>query len=75
MSEQIVLKSRKAFDKLTFVGYEKAEAAKYFCEMTERDRKARSAYQELKPSTSILDEIYILDIMRGGVSDDKLRIR
>ena len=51
-----------------------AEAAKYYHELAERDKQARKAYQDLKPSTSILDEIYILDIMRGGVSDDKLRI-
>ena len=74
LNDQIVLKSRKAFDQLSFMGYEKAEAAKYYHEMADRDRRARSAYQELKPSISIMDEIYILDIMRGGVPDDKLRI-
>ena len=74
LNDQIVLKSRKAFKQLEFQGYEKAEAARYYHEMAERDKKARTAYQDLKPSTSILDEIYILDIMRGGVSDDKLRI-
>lgn len=74
LNNQIVLKSRKAFEQLTFMSYEKAEAAKYYHEMATRDKNARKAYQELKPSTSILDEIYILDIMRGGVSDDKLRI-
>ncbi len=75
LNDQIVLKSQKVFEQLSFVGYEKAEAAKYYHEMTIRDKRARKAYQELKPSTNILDEIYILDIMRGGVSDDKLRIR
>ena len=74
LNDQIVLKSQKAFDQLTYTGYEKVEGAKYYQEMADRDRRARSAYQELKPSVSILDEIYILDIMRGGVSDDQLRI-
>lgn len=74
LNDQIVLKSQKAFDQLTYTGYEKAEGVKYYREMADRDRRARSAYQELKPSVSILDEIYILDIMRGGVSDDQLRI-
>ena len=75
LNDQIVLKSQKAFGQLTFTGYEKAEGARYYQEMADRDRRARSAYQDLRPSTSILDEIYILDIMRGGVSDDQLRIR
>ncbi len=75
LNDQIVLKSQKAFEQLSFVSYEKAEAVKYYHEMARRDKGARKAYLELKPSTSILDEIYILDIMRGGVSDDKLRIR
>lgn len=74
LNDQIVLKSQKAFEHLAFIGYEKADADKYYNEMVNRDKKARSAYQDLRPSTSILDEIYILDIMRGGVSDDQLRI-
>ncbi|MCR5557846.1 MAG: DUF3990 domain-containing protein [Butyrivibrio sp.] len=74
LNDQIVLKSQRAFEQLEFVGYEKVEAVKYYHEMVGRDKKARKAYLELRPATSILDEVYILDIMRGGVSDDKLRI-
>lgn len=75
LNDQIVLKSQRAFEQLSFVSYEKAEAVKYYHEMALRDKGARKAYLELRPATSILDEVYILDIMRGGVSDDKLRIR
>jgi hypothetical protein len=74
LNDQIVLKSQRAFEQLSFVSYEKAEAAKYYHEMVGRDKKARKAYLDLRPATSILDEVYILDIMRGDVSDDKLRI-
>ncbi len=74
LNDQIVLKSEKAFEQITFKNYEQADADKYYAEMAARDKKARQQYQELRPSVSILDEIYILDIMRGGVSDDDLRI-
>ena len=74
LNNQIVLKSKKAFEQLSFVSYESAEATVYFPQMSTRDKNARWEYQELRPSTSILDEIYILDIMRGGVDLGKLRI-
>jgi hypothetical protein len=74
LNDQVVLKSKKAFENLSFVGYEEAEAIVYFKEMSNRDKTARRQYQELRPSTSILDEIYILDLMRGGVPDEKLRL-
>ena len=74
LNDQIVLKSKKAFEHLSFVSYESAEAATYFARMGTRDKTARRQYQELRPSTGILDEIYILDIMRGGVPDEKLRL-
>lgn len=74
LNDQIVFKSQKALDRIEFVDYERAEAVQYFNKMVTRDKKARSEYQELRPATSVLDEIYILDIMRGGVPDDMLRL-
>ena len=74
LNDQIVLKSKKAFEQLSFVSYESAEATVYFPQMSTRDKNARREYQGLRPSISILDEIYILDIMRGGVDLGKLRI-
>ena len=74
LNDQVVIKSKKAFDHLTFIDYEEADAIIYFNEMSNRDKTARRQYQELRPSTSIIDEIYILDLMRGGVPDEKLRL-
>ena len=74
LSKQIVIKSKKAFEQLSFRAYETAEAAIYFNKKETRDLDARRKYQELKPSVNRLDEIYILDIMRGNVSDEELRI-
>ena len=74
LSEQIVLKSKRAFDQLTFKSYESAEAAVYFGKKETRDRDTRKKYQDLRPSVNRLDEIYILDIMRGNMSDEELRI-
>lgn len=74
LNDQIVLKSKRAFDSIRFVSYEKAECNLYFNKMISRDKKARSQYQELRPSARLMDEIYILDIMRGGVPDEMLRL-
>ena len=73
LNDQIVLKSEKAFRHLVFKGSEKADAAAYFSKKTQRDKEARRQYQELKPSVSVLDEVYILDIMRGA-RDGTLRL-
>ncbi|WP_051200225.1 DUF3990 domain-containing protein [Butyrivibrio sp. FCS006] len=74
LNEQIVLKSKRAFDQLSFKSYEEAEAVVYFNKKEARDLNARRSYQEIRPSTNRLDEIYILDIMRGNVKYEELRI-
>lgn len=75
LGEQVVLVSRKAFDRIKFSGVEEAQRAKYYVLKMKRDRSARSAYlkSDRKPSYSP-DELYVLDIMRQGVKPDDPRL-
>lgn len=74
LSEQIVLKSEKAFKCISFQGYEEARASIYFGQKERRDLSARRQYRELNAGVNRLDEVYILDIMRGNVNVDELRL-
>lgn len=74
LGEQIVLKSQRAFEQLEYLGSERALALEYYSKKSSRDIEARRMYLEDKRNVSKLDEIYILDIMRGRVKEDELRI-
>ena len=75
MGEQIVLKSRRAFDRLSFLSYEEADAAEYFLKKTQRDREARKEYRRLSELSAEVDDIYMIDIMRGGMKNGDVRLR
>lgn len=74
LGEQIVLKSQRAFEQLEYVGSERALALEYYSKKNSRDIEARRMYLEDKRNMSKLDDIYILDIMRGRVREDELRL-
>ena len=72
LGEQIVLKSERAFNHIEYVSSERALAIEYYSKKNKRDMEARHTYLEDKRNMSSMDEIYILDIMRGRVSEDEL---
>lgn len=72
LGEQVMIQSRTAFDRLEFDGYEVANCNEFFLRKTNRDIEARSKYREHKKDASLIDDIYIIDIMRGRVTDDEL---
>lgn len=74
LGEQIVLKSERAFEHIEYTGSQKALAIEYYSKKCARDVEARRKYLEDKRDMSNQEEIYILDIMRGRVSSDELRI-
>jgi hypothetical protein len=74
LGEQIVLKSEKAFAHLEYHGNEEAFSDIYYARKSMRDLNARRTYMEEKRAGS-LDDIYMIDIMRGRVNKDDLRIR
>lgn len=75
LGEQIVLKSRNAFERIRFMGSEEADAEIYYDKKKLRDREARREYRQIRGENSVLNEIYILDIMREGMENDDPRLR
>lgn len=74
LGEQVVLKSREAFERISFKGSERALAEIYYARKIGRDRSARQQYRQSKASASSAGEIYILDILREGIKNDDPRL-
>lgn len=70
--EQIVIKSKFAFSKIRFEGFEAAEKDRYYVLRKARDNEANKAYLDILDEDS--DGLYIQDIIRGSVSNDDPRI-
>ena len=72
---QIVLKSQKAFDQLTFQEAEIAEAMLWQPKKMERDRKARREYFLNRNEPWKRGEIYMLQILEEEMKADDARLR
>lgn len=75
LGEQIVFKSRRAFSNLRFVSAEPANASTWYERKTSRDRDVRRAYRLTKKSSSIINELFMIDIMREGIESGDSRLR
>lgn len=73
LGEQIVLKSEKAFSKISYVGNEIALVEEYFTKKCARDLEARRGYAKEK-HRDFKSDIFMLDIMRGRIGEDELRL-
>ena len=69
LGEQVVLKSKKAFDALTFVEAIKASRQEYFAKYKSRDDKARAKYRQIASKPMAEDETYAIDIIRNNWSN------
>ena len=72
LGEQIVVKSQFAFSRLRFEGFEVAERGTYYSLRKARDAEANRMYLDIQEEDT--NGLYILDIMRGGVTNDDPRI-
>lgn len=72
LGEQIVLKSRFAFSRIQYKGFELAEREQYYPLRKARDNEANKYYFEILEKEN--DGLYIQDIMRGGIQNDDSRI-
>ena len=77
LGEQIVLMSKKAFEKIKFVEYEIADGSIYNPRRMEREERARRAYlnnhgADFKAS---INDLYVMDIIREQVKNDDERLR
>ncbi len=74
LGEQIVLKSKKAFDEIKFVSYEVCDNTIYYAKRKARDEEARSAFNaELEKED--INGLFIRDLIRREVTSDDLRLR
>ncbi len=73
LGEQVVLKSKMAFEAINYLEYESVSAEEYYTQKVARDLSARREYANTKGKPDGVDDIYMLDIMRG-IDDDRLRI-
>ena len=72
LGEQIVLKSKFAFSKINFEGFDVAQKDTYYVLRKSRDDAANKMYLEMLEEES--DGLYIQDIIRGGITNDDPRI-
>ena len=72
LGEQIVLKSRFAFDRITYEGFEPAEKNRYYVIRKARDDEANQTYLDILEEE--VDGLYMQDILRGGLANDDSRI-
>ena len=72
LGEQVVLKSKFAFSKIKYEGFEAAEKENYYVLRKTRDDEANQTYLQIMEEAD--DGLYIQDIMRGGITNDDSRI-
>ena len=72
---QIVLISGKAFSQLHFIESQDIDNLKYFSAYDKRDKKARAKYVEERANMQMDEnELYMIDILRGGIKNGDPRI-
>ena len=76
LGEQTVLVSEKALGRIRFVLAEPVDRETYYPRFVARDTKARASYsKEIKRSMSYRDDIFVIDIIRGGIKNNDPRIQ
>ena len=66
LGEQVVLKSKKAFEALRFVEAIQAPREEYFTKYKLRDEEARGKYRQIASKPMAENEIYVIDIIRNN---------
>ena len=75
LGEQVVLISQKSFGKLKFLGYEAADAATYYPLRKARNEQARMEFLSNRRGILSPDDLYLNDIIRGGIEPDDPRLQ
>ena len=66
LGEQVVLKSKKAFEALTFLEAIEAPHEEYFAKYKQRDEEAREKYRQISAQPTAENETYMIDIIRNN---------
>lgn len=77
LGEQVVLVSEQAFATILYTGHHSVEGKVYNLKRTLRDKQARDVYFNVvsKVKTISKDDLFISDIIRGGIKNDDTRIQ
>jgi len=76
LGEQVALISEKAFGKLKYIEAVSAESRIYYPKFSSRDMNARLTYRnEIAQTENVLDDIFVLDIIRQEMRNDDPRIQ
>lgn len=70
LGEQVVVRSQKAFESISFIEATVAPSSIYLPKRLARDTAAREEFKKEKGRGSVLREKYILDIIREGWKND-----
>ena len=63
LGQQFVLKSKKAFDRIRFIGAEVAKREEWYAKQQSRDQKARRQYFDVERFKRQRGDLYIMQIM------------
>jgi hypothetical protein len=75
LGEQYAVKSPKAFARLRFLGYEKAEHTEWFQKRSQRDLEARKDYASLRKGTLNPQDLFMRDFLLERIKPDDPRLR
>lgn len=75
LGQQFVLKSKKAFDLISFIGYENASFNEWYSRKENRDKAARRDYFDTEKNKRLRGDIYITQIIDEEMNDNDARLR
>jgi hypothetical protein len=75
LSQQFVLKSQEAFDRIVFEGYEIADSKEWYLKKMQRDKAARREYFSAERNKRQRGDIYIPQILDEEMKADDQRLR
>lgn len=75
LGQQFVLKSKEAFDRIRFLGFETAESAEWYARKMQRDTSARREYLDAERNRRQRGDLFITQIMDEEMKADDPRLR
>ena len=75
LGKQFVLKSKKAFDLISFIGYENASFNEWYSRKENRDKAARRDYFDTEKNKRLRGDIYITQIIDEEMNGNDARLR
>lgn len=75
LGQQFVLKSKKAFDLISFIDYENASFNEWYSRKENRDKAARRDYFDTEKNKRLRGDIYITQIIDEEMNSNDARLR